>query len=81
MSVLVHKIVLVMVIIEFFYFLETHFLCHYLSPKVFFVAEFCIIILILCIFESLIELSNLLFFLHIIMEELLSILPNHISSC
>jgi hypothetical protein len=81
MSVLVHKIVLVMVIIEFFDFLETHFLCHYLSPKVFFVAKFSIIILILCIFESLIELSNLLFFLHIIMEELLSILPNHISSC
>ena len=81
MSVLVHQIILVMVIIKFFYFLETHFLCHYLSPKVFFMIEFCIIILILCIFQSLIKLSDLLLFLHIIMEEFFSILPDHISSC
>ena len=79
-AVLVHKIGLVMVGIKFFYFLEAHFLSHYFSPKILFMAEFSIIILIFSVFQSFIELSYLLLLLHIIMEVFLSILTNHVST-
>lgn len=80
MTILIHQIILIVVVIEFLYFLQAHFLSHNFSPEIFLMAEFSILVFIFGIFQSIVEFSNLLLLLCVVLEKLFSVLTDHVSS-